>query len=122
MRISDWSSDVCSSDLCPAARRAADDELSARNRPADSRTMARASVRISGARARPDIPLCRLRRADEETLHLPGLMGDRTRAMTIYGDESGGLKAGAMTFGAVMLTPESEAENHDRLRHVTRLR
>src|SRR3546814_12845391 len=122
MRISDWSSDVCSSDLCPAARRAADDELSARNRHADSRTMARASERISGARARPDIPLCRLRRADEETLPLPGLMGHRTRAMTIYCDESGGLNAGAMPFAAGMLTPEVAAAIHARYRAVTGLR
>src|SRR3546814_7070305 len=87
---------------------AADDELSARNRHADSRTMARASERISGARARPDIPLCRLRRADEETLPLHGLMGHRRRAMTIYCDESGGLNAGAMTFAAVMMTRSEE--------------
>src|SRR3546814_1027396 len=84
--------------------------------------MARASERISGARARPDIPLCRLRRADEETLPLPGLMGHRTRAMTIYCDESGGLNAGAMTFAAVMLTPEVAAAIHARFRAVTGLK
>src|SRR3546814_20246846 len=82
--------------------------------------MARASERISGARARPDIPLCRLRRADEETLPLPGLMGPRTRALTIYCDESGGLNAGAMTFAAVILTPEGAAAIHARLRAPTR--
>ncbi|MDZ3831699.1 MAG: DUF3800 domain-containing protein [Sphingopyxis sp.] len=42
--------------------------------------------------------------------------------MTIYCDESGGLNAGAMTFAAVMLTPEDAAEIHERFRSVTGLR
>lgn len=42
--------------------------------------------------------------------------------MTIYCDESGGLNAGAMTFAAVMLTPESAAAIHERFRGVTGLR
>lgn len=42
--------------------------------------------------------------------------------MTIYCDESGGLNAGAMTFAAVMITPETAAEIHDRYRSVTGLR
>jgi hypothetical protein len=42
--------------------------------------------------------------------------------MTIYCDESGGLNAGAMTFAAVMLTPDSAAAIHDRFRSVTGLR
>lgn len=42
--------------------------------------------------------------------------------MTIYCDESGGLNAGAMTFSAVMLTPEAAAAIHDRFRSVTGLR
>src|SRR3546814_16403905 len=42
--------------------------------------------------------------------------------MTIYCDESGGLNAGAMTFAAVMLTPEVAAANHARFRSVTGLR
>lgn len=42
--------------------------------------------------------------------------------MTIYCDESGGLNAGAMTFAAVMLTPETAASIHARFRDVTGLR
>lgn len=42
--------------------------------------------------------------------------------MTIYCDESGGLSAGAMTFSAVMLTPEAAADIHARFRAVTGLR
>ncbi len=42
--------------------------------------------------------------------------------MTIYCDESGGLNAGAMTFSAVMLTPEAAADIHARFRAVTGLR
>lgn len=42
--------------------------------------------------------------------------------MTIYCDESGGLNAGAMTFAAVMLTPEQAAAIHARFRAVTGLR
>lgn len=42
--------------------------------------------------------------------------------MTIYCDESGGLNAGAMTFSAVMLTPEAAAAIHARFRSVTGLR
>jgi hypothetical protein len=42
--------------------------------------------------------------------------------MTIYCDESGGLNAGAMTFSAVMLTPEAAASIHARFRAVTGLR
>ena len=42
--------------------------------------------------------------------------------MTIYCDESGGLNAGAMTFSAVMLTPQSAAAIHERFRDVTGLR
>jgi hypothetical protein len=42
--------------------------------------------------------------------------------MTIYCDESGGLNAGAMTFAAVMLTPEQATAIHVRFRAVTGLR
>ncbi len=42
--------------------------------------------------------------------------------MTIYCDESGGLNAGAMTFAAVMLTPDAAADIHARFRAVTGLR
>ena len=42
--------------------------------------------------------------------------------MTIYCDESGGLNAGAMTFAAVMLTPQTAADIHGRFRSVTGLR
>ncbi|MGL3820750.1 DUF3800 domain-containing protein [Sphingopyxis sp. R3-92] len=42
--------------------------------------------------------------------------------MTIYCDESGGLNAGAMTFSAVMLTPQAATAIHDRFRSVTSLR
>ncbi len=42
--------------------------------------------------------------------------------MTIYCDESGGLNAGAMTFSAVMLTPQAAADIHARFRSVTGLR
>ena len=42
--------------------------------------------------------------------------------MTIYCDESGGLNAGAMTFSAVMLTPQAATEIHARFRSVTGLR
>ena len=42
--------------------------------------------------------------------------------MTIYCDESGGLNAGAMTFSAVMLTPQAATEIHERFRGVTGLR
>ncbi len=42
--------------------------------------------------------------------------------MTIYCDESGGLNAGAMTFSAVMLTPDAAAHIHARFRAVTGLR
>src|SRR3546814_11141569 len=42
--------------------------------------------------------------------------------MTIYCDESGGLNAGAMTFAAVMLTPEVAAAIHARFRAVTGLK
>ena len=42
--------------------------------------------------------------------------------MTIYCDESGGLNAGAMTFAAVMLTPQAAADIHNRFRAVTGLR
>lgn len=42
--------------------------------------------------------------------------------MTIYCDESGGFNAGAMTFAAVMLTPETAAAIHARFRAVTGLR
>jgi hypothetical protein len=42
--------------------------------------------------------------------------------MTIYCDESGGLNAGAVTFAAVMLTPETASQIHDRFRSVTGLR
>ena len=42
--------------------------------------------------------------------------------MTIYCDESGGLNAGAMTFAAIMLTPEAAARIHERFRSVTGLR
>ena len=42
--------------------------------------------------------------------------------MTIYCDESGGLNAGAMTFSAVMLTPQVATEIHERFRGVTGLR
>lgn len=42
--------------------------------------------------------------------------------MTIYCDESGGLNAGAMTFAAVMLTPQAAADIHARFRAVTGLR
>lgn len=42
--------------------------------------------------------------------------------MTIYCDESGALNAGAMTFSAVMLTPEAAAAIHKRFRGVTGLR
>lgn len=42
--------------------------------------------------------------------------------MTIYCDESGGLNAGAMTFSAVMLTPEAASKIHERFRGVTGLR
>ncbi|WP_338425856.1 DUF3800 domain-containing protein [Sphingopyxis kveilinensis] len=42
--------------------------------------------------------------------------------MTIYCDESGGLNAGAMTFAAVMLTPEVADGIHARFRSVTGMR
>lgn len=42
--------------------------------------------------------------------------------MTIYCDESGGLNAGAMTFSAVMLTPQAASDIHARFRTVTGLR
>ncbi|UNU42652.1 hypothetical protein EAO27_07990 [Sphingopyxis sp. YF1] len=42
--------------------------------------------------------------------------------MTIYCDESGGLNAGAMTFAAVMLTPQAAGDIHARFRSVTGLR
>lgn len=42
--------------------------------------------------------------------------------MTIFCDESGGLNAGAMTFAAVMLTPQVAADIHARFRSVTGLR
>lgn len=42
--------------------------------------------------------------------------------MTIYCDESGGFNAGAMTFAAVMLTPETAAAILERFRAVTGLR
>jgi hypothetical protein len=42
--------------------------------------------------------------------------------VTIYCDESGGLNAGAMTFAAVMLTPQIAADIHARFRSVTGLR
>ncbi|MDR6832059.1 MULTISPECIES: DUF3800 domain-containing protein [unclassified Sphingopyxis] len=42
--------------------------------------------------------------------------------MIIYCDESGGLNAGAMTFSAVMLTPQAAADIHARFRSVTGLR
>lgn len=42
--------------------------------------------------------------------------------MTIYCDESGGLNAGAMTFAAVMLTPQLATQIHDRYRGITGLR
>lgn len=42
--------------------------------------------------------------------------------MTIYCDESGGLNAGAMTFAAVMLTPQAATDIHSRFRSVTGLR
>lgn len=42
--------------------------------------------------------------------------------MTIYCDESGGLNAGAMTFAAVMLTPQAATDIHERFRSVTGLR
>jgi hypothetical protein len=42
--------------------------------------------------------------------------------MTIYCDESGGLNAGAMTFAAVMLTPQAAHDIHQRFRGVTGLR
>jgi hypothetical protein len=42
--------------------------------------------------------------------------------MTIYCDESGGLNAGAMTFAAVMISPEAAAAVHARFRAVTGLR
>ena len=42
--------------------------------------------------------------------------------MTIFCDESGGLNAGAMTFAAVMLTPQAAADIHKRFRSVTGLR
>ena len=42
--------------------------------------------------------------------------------MTIFCDESGGLNAGAMTFAAVMLTPQAAADIHNRFRSVTGLR
>ena len=42
--------------------------------------------------------------------------------MTIYCDESGGLNAGAMTFAAVMLTPQQAADIHARFHAVTGLR
>ena len=42
--------------------------------------------------------------------------------MTIYCDESGGLNVGAMTFSAVMLTPQVATEIHERFRGVTGLR
>ena len=42
--------------------------------------------------------------------------------MTIYCDESGGFNAGAMTFSAVMLTPQAATEIHERFRGVTGLR
>jgi len=42
--------------------------------------------------------------------------------VTIYCDESGGLNAGAMTFSAVMLTPQAASDIHARFRTVTGLR
>lgn len=42
--------------------------------------------------------------------------------MTIYCDESGGLNAGAMTFAAVMISPEGAAAIHHRFRSITGLR
>ncbi|WP_422061965.1 DUF3800 domain-containing protein [Sphingopyxis sp.] len=42
--------------------------------------------------------------------------------MTIYCDESGGLNTGAMTFAAVMISPEAAAAVHARFRAVTGLR
>lgn len=42
--------------------------------------------------------------------------------MTIYCDESGGLNAGAMTFAAVLMTPETAHAIHERFRAVTGLR
>lgn len=42
--------------------------------------------------------------------------------MTIYCDESGGLSTGAMTFAAVMLSPEAATSIHQRFRAVTGLR
>ena len=42
--------------------------------------------------------------------------------MTIYCDESGGLNTGAMTFAAVMLSPDAAATIHARFRSVTGLR
>lgn len=42
--------------------------------------------------------------------------------MTIYCDESGGLNVGAMTFAAVMVTPETASSIHARFRAVTGLR
>lgn len=42
--------------------------------------------------------------------------------MTIYCDESGGLSAGAMTFAAVAITPETAQALHDHFRTITGLR
>ena len=42
--------------------------------------------------------------------------------MTIYCDESGGFNTGAMTFAAVMLSPDAAAAIHARFRTVTGLR
>src|SRR3546814_5400422 len=77
MRISDWSSDVCSSDLvpaAPAARRAqqADDPLRIARPPP-------AATKMTTAPARPDNALsCRSRRAplrsEEHTSELQSLM------------------------------------------------
>ena len=56
--------------------------------------------------------------------HSSAASGDPSAAqpVTIYCDESGGLNAGAMTFAAVMLTPQIAADIHARFRSVTGLR
>src|SRR3546814_2904054 len=75
MRISDWSSDVCSSDLRRRApRRPQDDELSARIGQPDPRPMALAPAQLPRCHAQEGQRLFGLRCPDEETLSLPRLM------------------------------------------------
>src|SRR3546814_18600287 len=83
MRISDWSSDVCSSDLAPPPTPQSPENLSAMPAAAHKRRHIRSYAHRSAARqSRPDDPASTARAAHSGALHKWTWQLDRKRVVT----------------------------------------